>query len=155
MHLYILWHCVNLCVCVCVCVCVWHCVCVCMCNTVCVCVCACMCVWVYVTTLYNFVRVRFNRYHYQYRFMGNGLLTIPDYDTWKPRRQIYDPAFKKRQDLRLLLQQVNLFCLVPVAIWRCYWSPLMRLQINLLTILIPWQMEKQMYLWKLNLVNSL
>ena len=31
-----------------------------------------------------------------YRFMGNGLFTIPDYDTWKPRRQIYDPAFKKR-----------------------------------------------------------
>ena len=28
--------------------------------------------------------------------MGNGILTIPDYDSWKPRRQLYDPAFKKR-----------------------------------------------------------
>ena len=28
--------------------------------------------------------------------MGNGLLTIPDTETWKPRRQLYDPAFKKR-----------------------------------------------------------
>ena len=41
--------------------------------------------------------------------MGNGLLTIPDYDTWKPRRQIYDPAFKKRQDLRLFLCSTNFF----------------------------------------------
>ena len=40
-------------------------------------------------------------YCFYNRFMGNGLLTIPDYDTWKPRRQMYDPAFKKRQDLRL------------------------------------------------------
>ena len=28
--------------------------------------------------------------------MGRGILTIPDYDSWKPRRQLYDPAFKKR-----------------------------------------------------------
>ena len=30
------------------------------------------------------------------RFMGHSILTIPDYETWKPRRQLYDPAFKKR-----------------------------------------------------------
>ena len=42
--------------------------------------------------------------------MGNGLLIIPDYDTWKPRRQIYDPAFKKRQDLRLFLFCSNKSC---------------------------------------------
>ena len=31
-----------------------------------------------------------------HRFMGQGLLTIPDYDTWKPRRKLYDPLFKRR-----------------------------------------------------------
>ena len=31
-----------------------------------------------------------------YRFLGRGLFTIPDFETWKPRRQLYDPAFKKR-----------------------------------------------------------
>ena len=31
-----------------------------------------------------------------YRFMGYSILTILDYETWKPRRQLYDPAFKKR-----------------------------------------------------------
>ena len=30
------------------------------------------------------------------RFLGQGLFTILDYKTWKPRRQIYDPAFNKR-----------------------------------------------------------
>ena len=28
--------------------------------------------------------------------MGNGILTIPDSETWKHRRRLYDPAFKKR-----------------------------------------------------------
>ncbi len=23
-------------------------------------------------------------------------MSVPDYDTWKPRRKIYDPAFNKR-----------------------------------------------------------
>ena len=35
------------------------------------------------------------------RFMGNSILTIPDYETWKPRRQLYDPAFKKRLNFSL------------------------------------------------------
>ena len=30
------------------------------------------------------------------RLMGNGILTIQDNETWKPRRQLYEPAFKKR-----------------------------------------------------------
>lgn len=31
-----------------------------------------------------------------FRFLGRGLVTIPDYDTWKPRRSLYDPAFTRR-----------------------------------------------------------
>ena len=30
------------------------------------------------------------------RFLGNGLFSILDYDTWKPRRKLYDPVFNKR-----------------------------------------------------------
>ena len=30
------------------------------------------------------------------RFMGNGLLTVLDYATWKPRRKLYNPSFKRR-----------------------------------------------------------
>lgn len=29
--------------------------------------------------------------------MERGLLSLSNYDSWKPRRQFYDPAFKKRQ----------------------------------------------------------
>jgi len=28
--------------------------------------------------------------------MGQGLVTVRDYDAWKVKRSIYDPAFKKR-----------------------------------------------------------
>jgi hypothetical protein len=34
-----------------------------------------------------------------HRFLGYGLFSIVDYDTWKPRRQLYDPAFRKRYDI--------------------------------------------------------
>ncbi|KAL5489563.1 hypothetical protein EMCRGX_G018672 [Ephydatia muelleri] len=40
------------------------------------------------------------------RFMGRGLVTIPDYDTWKPRRKLYDPSFK-RSSLKELLPKFN------------------------------------------------
>ena len=30
------------------------------------------------------------------RFMGKGLFSIGDYEQWKPRRRMYDPAFKSR-----------------------------------------------------------
>lgn len=30
------------------------------------------------------------------RSCGNGLFSIPDIKSWKPRRRLYDPAFKKR-----------------------------------------------------------
>eukprot|EP00731_Ephydatia_muelleri_P008176 Em0004g514a len=29
------------------------------------------------------------------RFLGKGLFTIRDYETWKPRRKMYDPAFNR------------------------------------------------------------
>eukprot|EP00731_Ephydatia_muelleri_P028767 Em0020g411a len=29
------------------------------------------------------------------RFLGQGLVTILDYETWKPRRKLYDPSFKR------------------------------------------------------------
>lgn len=28
------------------------------------------------------------------RFLGGGLLTVPDYDTWRPQRSLFDPTFK-------------------------------------------------------------
>ena len=37
----------------------------------------------------------FSLNNYKCRFLGSGLFTIPDYDTWKPRRRLYDSAFKK------------------------------------------------------------
>eukprot|EP00731_Ephydatia_muelleri_P020161 Em0012g986a len=40
------------------------------------------------------------------RFMGRGLVTTPDYDTWKPRRKLYDPSFK-RSSLKELLPKFN------------------------------------------------
>jgi len=33
---------------------------------------------------------------FMHRFMGEGLFSISDYETWKPRRKIYDPTFNKR-----------------------------------------------------------
>ena len=30
------------------------------------------------------------------RFMGHGLVTIPDYETWKPQRKLYESSFKRR-----------------------------------------------------------
>ena len=30
------------------------------------------------------------------RFLGDGLVSVLNYDTWKPRRKLYDPAFNKR-----------------------------------------------------------
>lgn len=33
---------------------------------------------------------------YLYRFSGNGLASITDYETWKPRRRIYEHSFNKR-----------------------------------------------------------
>ena len=35
-------------------------------------------------------------YSMPFRFFKNSLATIPDYDVWKPRRQIYDHSFNKR-----------------------------------------------------------
>lgn len=29
------------------------------------------------------------------RFLGNGLVTA-DYELWKPKRKVYDPAFNRR-----------------------------------------------------------
>ena len=30
------------------------------------------------------------------RLLGNGIGTVIDHETWKPKRKIYDPAFNKR-----------------------------------------------------------
>ncbi len=35
-------------------------------------------------------------YTFSYRVTGNGLISIPDHDTWKPRRKIYEHSFNKR-----------------------------------------------------------
>ncbi|XP_064405692.1 cholesterol 24-hydroxylase-like [Halichondria panicea] len=40
------------------------------------------------------------------RFLGNGLVAIFDYDTWKPRRKIYDQPFNKNY-LKSLLPSFN------------------------------------------------
>ena len=38
--------------------------------------------------LYNYVTVCF-------RFLGRGLITLLDFDSWRPRRSLYDPTFTK------------------------------------------------------------
>ena len=30
------------------------------------------------------------------RLLGNGVFTVPDYESWKPKRKIYDQTFTKR-----------------------------------------------------------
>eukprot|EP00731_Ephydatia_muelleri_P020153 Em0012g978a len=40
------------------------------------------------------------------RFMGRGLIATPDYETWKPRRKLYDPSFK-RSSLKEHLPKFN------------------------------------------------
>ena len=45
--------------------------------------------------------------HFCYRFLGKGLVTIPDYETWKPRRQLYDPSFRKRCKLTCTKQEFS------------------------------------------------
>jgi len=41
--------------------------------------------------VYNYLATSYGE-----RFLGSGLVTIPDYGTWKPRRRKYDPAFSRR-----------------------------------------------------------
>ncbi|XP_064405688.1 cholesterol 24-hydroxylase-like isoform X2 [Halichondria panicea] len=43
---------------------------------------------------------------YGERFFGNGLVSIPDHDTWKPRRKIYEHSFNKSY-LKSLLPSFN------------------------------------------------
>lgn len=40
------------------------------------------------------------------RYLGRSIFAITDYKTWKPRRQVYDPAFKKSY-LQTLLEPFN------------------------------------------------
>jgi len=60
------------------------------------------------------------------RFFGNSLLTIGNYEMWKTRRRIYDPAFNKRQLLYTSWIQVHEFwlstCDIPscTVIWRVW-----------------------------------
>ena len=46
-----------------------------------------------------------------YRFLGDGVFSIIDYDTWKPRRQLYDPAFRKRYDFLCMHDMMLCSCL--------------------------------------------
>ena len=34
--------------------------------------------------------------HVYFRFLGRGLITLLDFDSWRPRRSLYDPTFTKR-----------------------------------------------------------
>ena len=43
------------------------------------------------------------------RFLGRGLLTLLDYDTWKPRRSLYDPSFTKGYTCNVVLR-VHVTC---------------------------------------------
>ena len=91
--------CMCVCMCVFVCVdvfvwCVWTwCVCVCVCVFVCVCVCAKLCIPCGSVPV---PRLTYAITHWPHRFLGNGLVVIEDYETWRPRRKLYDPAFNKR-----------------------------------------------------------
>ena len=43
------------------------------------------------------------------RFLGRGLLTLLDYDAWKPRRSLYDPSFTKGYTCNVVLR-VHVTC---------------------------------------------
>ena len=85
---------VHVCVHVCVDVfvwCVWT-------GCVCVCVYVCVCVqsYAYPVGSVPVPRLTYPITHWPHRFLGNGLVVIEDYETWRPRRKLYDPAFNKR-----------------------------------------------------------
>ena len=42
-----------------------------------------------------------------HRFLGCGLVTLLDYETWKPRRSLYDPAFTKRYTPTLRIHAIK------------------------------------------------
>ena len=72
---------------------------------VCICVCGCVCVDVVCVQSYAYPvgsvpvpRLTYAITHWPHtcRFLGNGLVVIEDYETWRPRRKLYDPAFNKR-----------------------------------------------------------
>lgn len=52
----------------------------------------------HISSLYNFSSVKLHHLYCSTRFLGNGLFNILDYNSWKPRRRVYDPAFKKGYD---------------------------------------------------------
>ena len=84
--------------CACVCACVCGCVCVVCVDGVCVCVCMCVCVqsYAYPVGSVPVPRLTYAITHWPHRFLGNGLVVIEDYETWRPRRKLYDLAFNKR-----------------------------------------------------------
>ena len=104
--------CMCMCVCMCVCGGVWVHVCVggggyvracaCVCGCVCVvcvdvvCVCVCVHSYAYPVGSVPVPRLTYAITHWPHRFLGNGLVVIEDYETWRPRRKLYDPAFNKR-----------------------------------------------------------
>lgn len=55
--------------------------------------CTCIAAVFFYTTLHDCIKLLHN---YLHRFMGDGILTVRHYDSWKPKRKIYDPAFNKR-----------------------------------------------------------
>ena len=89
---------VRTCMCMCVCMCVWMCLCGVCGRGVCVCVCMCVCVqsYAYPVGSVPVPRLTYPITHWPHRFLGNGLVVIEDYETWRPRRKLYDPAFNKR-----------------------------------------------------------
>ena len=86
--------------CACVCACVY--LCVCMCVFVCVdvfvwcvwmwCVGVCVCVhsYAYPVGSVPVPRLTYAIARWHHRFLGNGLVVIEDYETWRPRRKLYD-----------------------------------------------------------------
>ena len=93
------------CACACVCACVYLCVWICLCGVcgrgvcgrgVCVCVCVCVQSYAYPVGSVPVPRLTYAITHWPHRFLGNGLVVIEDYETWRPRRKLYDLAFNKR-----------------------------------------------------------
>ena len=82
------------------------CMCVCMCVFVCVdmfvwcvwtwCVCVCVQSYAYPVGSVPVPRLTYAITHWPHRFLGNGLVVMEDYETWRPRRKPYDLAFNKR-----------------------------------------------------------
>ncbi len=82
--------------------------------------------------------------------MGNGLVAILDYDTWKPRRKIYDHPFNKKYVNYVqptVFKLVRLCLTIYIATWRAFSLLSMNALTNCWRAYDLWQMGRQQFPW--------